>query len=274
MAGACRARRRRSAHGTPDDRGRTAGDGRRFDAAADTLRALQEGGQRHVAALRLALRASQATGDWDALLHAARQLEKHKALSPEQAAPIRLRAHIENLERRAPDAQAVSRYWSDIPAAERTQTRLVRAAAAALIASGDGASAQRVIETHLDRDWDDELLECYEQCREGDALERIKRAETWLEARPGNARLLLMLGRLCRMQSLWGKAQSYLEASVAVHPGRAAHLELARLLDEMERADEANRHYRAAADERALVKTAQQLDSALAAKLCVVPAKP
>jgi HemY protein len=51
---------------------------------------------------------------------------------------------------------------------------------------------------------------------------------------------------LCAHQQLWGKAQSYLEASLAVAPGRSAHLELAQLLDQLGRPDEANRHYRAA----------------------------
>jgi HemY protein len=46
---------------------------------------------------------------------------------------------------------------------------------------------------------------------------------------------------------LWGKAQSYLEAALSVEVSREAHLELAALADELGRADEANRHYRAAA---------------------------
>jgi HemY protein len=57
----------------------------------------------------------------------------------------------------------------------------------------------------------------------------------------------VVLGRLCRQQQLWGKAQSYLEAALSVEISREAHLELAALADELGRADEANRHYRAAA---------------------------
>ena len=61
--------------------------------------------------------------------------------------------------------------------------------------------------------------------------------------------LLLALGRMCVRQKLWGKAQSYLEASLAIRPSRAAHLELARLFDQLERPDDANRHYRASIDQ-------------------------
>ena len=76
---------------------------------------------------------------------------------------------------------------------------------------------------------------------------RSQLAENWLRTRPGDADLLLTLGRLCVQRGLWGKAQSYLEASLATRPSRAAHVALARLLDRMDRPDEANRHFRASA---------------------------
>jgi HemY protein len=56
--------------------------------------------------------------------------------------------------------------------------------------------------------------------------------------------LLLVLGRLCAHQQLWGKAQSYFEASLSVEPSYSAHLELAQLHDRLERVDEARGHYR------------------------------
>ena len=62
-----------------------------------------------------------------------------------------------------------------------------------------------------------------------------------------DARLLDALGRMCLQQRLWGKAQSYLEASLAVEPTQQTHLELARLADQLERPEEANKHYRASA---------------------------
>jgi hypothetical protein len=48
----------------PDDRGQAGRRGRRFDEAAERIAELQAGGQRHIAALRLALRTAQATGNW------------------------------------------------------------------------------------------------------------------------------------------------------------------------------------------------------------------
>jgi HemY protein len=56
--------------------------------------------------------------------------------------------------------------------------------------------------------------------------------------------LLKTLGKLCARQSLWGKARSYLEASLAVEPTQAAHIALAQLLEILGKRDEALTHYR------------------------------
>jgi HemY protein len=44
---------------------------------------------------------------------------------------------------------------------------------------------------------------------------------------------------------LWGKAQSYLEASISVEPTYSAHLELAQLHDRLDQSETAHGHYRA-----------------------------
>lgn len=222
-------------------------DARRFDAALEALNALQEGGGRHIAALRLALRVHRGLGRWDDVLKTARQLEKHRALTHEAALPLKQRAHRENLRAREGDARALAAYWTAVPTEERRDPRLAAAAARALVAAGDGASAQRIIERQIDVDWDSELAGLYAECRGGDTLARIARAEKWLEQHPQDARLLLALGRLCREQQLWGKAQSYFEASLAIQPSQEAHVELATLFAQLGRSEESNQAYRSAA---------------------------
>lgn len=222
-------------------------DARRFEAALVALNALQEGGGRHIAALRLALRVHRGLGRWDDVLKVARQLEKHRALTQDAAAPLKQRAHLENLRGREGDARALVAYWAAVPAEERRVSRLAAAAARVLIAAGDGATAQRIIEQQVEAEWDSELAGLYAECRGGDILARIARGEMWLEQHPEDARLLLALGRLCREQQLWGKAQSYFEASLAVQPSQDAHVELAALFAQLGRSEESNQAYRSAA---------------------------
>lgn len=222
-------------------------DARRFDAALVALDALQEGGGRHIAALRLALRVHRGLGRWDDVLKVARQLEKHRALTQDAAAPLKQRAHLENLRGREGDARALAAYWEAVPAEDRRFSRLAAAAARALIAAGDGATAQRIIEQQVEAEWDSELAGLYAECRGGDILARIARGEKWLEKHAEDARLLLALGKQCREQQLWGKAQSYFEASLAIQPGQDAHVELAALFAQLGRSEESNQAYRSAA---------------------------
>lgn len=67
----------------------------------------------------------------------------------------------------------------------------------------------------------------------------IDMADSWLKARPDNAELLMHLGQLAYGEQLWGKAQGYLEASLAIKPSIAAHLALARVFDETEQPQKA-----------------------------------
>ncbi|MFA7267819.1 MAG: heme biosynthesis HemY N-terminal domain-containing protein [Sterolibacterium sp.] len=223
-------------------------DAHRYDDAIGTLKLLAAGGQRHIAALRLALRAHRALGDWREVLRLVRKLQKYRALSAEQAAPLRQRAHQEILRSLSLDAGALLNYWREIPDAERHAPRLAGEAARLLIAQGDCQNAQRIVEDVLEEEWDSDLLSVYADCHDGDVLGRIAQAEDWLKQHPRDAQLLLALGRLCRHQQLWGKARSYLEASLSIASTRTAHIELAELLDRLEHPDEANRHYRAAAE--------------------------
>jgi len=223
---------------------------RRFDAALSALERLQAKQGRHIAALRLELRARQGAGDWDGVLKLVRQLDKRGALPAEVVREVRTQAHLGNIAKRAADQGLLSAYLRALPAEERGR-RVVLAAARALVALGAESDAQKLIEAVLDSvgndEWQPDLVAIYGRLTGGEQTARIAKAEAWLRRHPEDARLLKALGRMCLRQRLWGKAQSYLEASLAVHDTQDGHLELARLFDQLERPEEANKHYRASA---------------------------
>ncbi len=221
---------------------------RRFDEAAERIADLQAGGQRHIAALRLALRTAQAKGNWSEAVRVVRQLVKVKALTAAQADPVKRRAHQEGLRQRAGDSLALMAYWNEVPRDEQRDARLVGELARALIAAGDSAAAQKAIESQLAVGWDSALADIYGRCEGGDVRGRLAKAEEWLKREPRDPLLLLTLGRLCVQSQLWGKAESYLDASLAIAPGWEAHVELAHLAERIGRTDDANVHYRAAAE--------------------------
>ncbi|GAB4177021.1 MAG: heme biosynthesis protein HemY [Rhodocyclaceae bacterium] len=224
-------------------------EARRFEDAARVLAQLAESGQKHVAAQRLALRVYAALGRWQDLLRTLRILEKHRAIAAEPAAALRQRAHLETIRALAGEGAALAAYRDALPRGERSDARVNAALVRALLDAGECAAAQRIIEECLAQHWNEELVPMYAQCEDGDALARITRAEQWLRDRPQDANLLLALGRLCEQHRLWGKAESYLEASLALRPTPEAHLALARLFDSLGRHEEADRHFRAAAEQ-------------------------
>jgi HemY protein len=215
---------------------------------AEALELLRRLPRRHTAALRLELKAQQQARNWEQVLDLAEALRRRNALDATQAERLRRFALAENLKRKALDSRALEEAWSRVPAADRGDRRVAAAAARCFIALGGCDKAHRIIEDALEAGWDSELVGLYAECEGGDTVKRIERAEAWLERHPDDAALLLTLGRLCADQGLWGKAQSYLDASLAVEPSWSAHLAAARLQERLGNAESARRHYRESLD--------------------------
>jgi HemY protein len=216
--------------------------------AEDALEVLQALPRKHTAALRLELRAQQQTGHWDQVVALLGELERRNAFDADQAAKLRTHALAASLKRKGLDARALDDAWKKVPDAQKRETALAHAAAQCYIALGRYAEAQQIIEQSLEHVWDSALSALYAEGVARDPVKQIERAESWLERQPHDAALLLALGKLCARQGLWGKAQSYLEASVAVEPTYAGHLELARLEEQLGNVDASRRHYRESLD--------------------------
>ncbi len=219
-------------------------DAREVQAALPLLARLKALAPRNTGVLRLELKAQQLARNWDQVLATLAQLEKREAIEPVQAEQLRVHAHLENIRRKAHSLEALQGYWERMPADDRLDTKIATAAARAFLGLGATRQAREAIEASLERQWDSGLAALYGECADRDAIKQIERAEKWLPAHPRDPALLLTLGRLCARQELWGKARSYIEASLAVEPTREAHVALAQLLERMNQPDEACRHYR------------------------------
>jgi HemY protein len=230
---------------------------RDFAAARDALRSLHGAGPKQVATTRMLLRAERGTGAWDEVLRLASQLSKRDAISPALAEEYKVQATVELLARSADDPGAFERRWRGVAAADRVQPRIAAAAARNAAKLGKAVLAREVLENALAAEWAPQLVALYGELPEGmesearvaEARARIERAEKWLLERERDAQLLAALGRLCAHAELWGKARSFLEASLSFEESRSARIELARLAERLGKADEAQRHFRKAAEQ-------------------------
>ncbi len=226
-------------------------DERRYYDALDVLKRLPE---KHTAALRLELRAQQMAMNWERVLALIPQLEKRRVFERPVVAQLRRQAVIESLKRKAVDDKSLREYWDRLPADDRYDPRIAATAAQSFVALSGCQQAHKIVEEGLERQWDPALLAIYSECLGTDVRQQLERAEKWLEQHPRDAVLLLTLGQLCAHQGLWGKARSYLEASLSIEPTHSAHLELGRLLEREGKPAEA-----AAAYQKALEVTLEQL---------------
>jgi HemY protein len=220
----------------------------RHEEALAVLKDLSARDSRNLRLLRLKLQAEQAMRNWDEVLATVSALVKLGGLGPEEASAARRGAHLGNLNRKAQDSGALAAYWKQMPAEMRVDPAVAATAARYHLALGGNAEAQAIIEQALEREWNPSLVALYGDAAGADALPQIERAEKWLRAQARDPSLLLALGKLCMRQGLWGKAQSYIEASLALEPTHDGHMTLASLMEQIGKPQEAVQHFRRSAE--------------------------
>lgn len=221
--------------------------GRHTEALA-VLKDLSARDSRNLRLLRLKLQAEQALRNWDEVLATANALSRLGGLGPAEANTARRAAHLGNLNRKAQDAAALAAYWRQLPAEMRVEPTVAATAARYHIALGGTAEAQVIIEQALEKEWSPALVALYGDAAGADALRQIEKAEGWLRSHARDPALLLALGKLCMRQGLWGKAQSYIEASLALEPTHDGHMTLAALMEQIGKPQEAVQHFRKSAE--------------------------
>lgn len=220
----------------------------RHEEALAVLKDLSARDARNLRLLRLRLQAEQAMRLWDPVLDTVDALAKLGGIGPAEAATARRAAHLGNLARDSRDAAALTAYWKQLPADMRNDPIVAATAARHHLALGNPAPAQAILEQALEREWNNALVALYGEAAGEDALPQIERAEKWLRAHARDPALLLALGKLCMRQGLWGKAQSYIEASIALEPTHDGHMTLAALMEKIGKPQEAVLHFRKSAE--------------------------
>ncbi len=220
----------------------------RHEEALAVLKDLSARDARNLRLLRLKLQAEQAVRDWDAVLETVAALVRLGGLTPDEARAARRAAHLGNLQRKSGDAAALAAYWKPLPQEMRLDPAVAAVGARYHLALGAAEQAEAIVEQALAREWSPALVALYGETGGADARDQIERAEKWLRSHARDPALLLALGKLCMRQGLWGKAQSYIEASLALEPTHDGHMTLAALMERIGRPQEAVQHFRRGAE--------------------------
>lgn len=200
-------------------------------------------------ALRLELKVRLQQRQPEAVLALTEKLLKSEALEPAQARRYRLAAYSQQLESLI-NGREIQDWLRKVPETERNNPLLVGRIVARLTDAGEADLASRLLADALADEEQStpelarELAQLADMLSETRRLELMKSGEEWLKGRPRDYMLLLALGRLARYQQLWGKAQSYLEASLSIQPTLIAHAELVHLFQATGKEELAAQHYR------------------------------
>ncbi|MDD4962393.1 MAG: heme biosynthesis HemY N-terminal domain-containing protein [Gallionella sp.] len=208
-------------------------DQRQPQSALNVLQTLRDSGvKNHGGALKLELKAHQQARNWAGVLSLLEQLEKRVAIDPVTAEQLRQQAHLESIAQQS-DMAGLTACLKAMPVEFKLRSKIAAAAARSLIRLGGCALTPQLLAESLNRQWESELVTLYGECQSGDVLAQIEQAEQWLLQHKADAQLLLTLGKLCSYQQLWGKARTYLDASISIEPSSAAYTALAQLAERL-----------------------------------------
>lgn len=184
--------------------------------------------------VRLQLRYAFEQGDALDVLDKAAKLNKAAAIDDAETGRYRDWAYRQLLAT-AHDAAAVKACLKRIPEALQHGS-LSLAVAEKLDALGLYAQTVDWVRKHYPQSRDTALLKPFvhsvDYLDEPAQRKAIDDADAWLKQSPEDAGLLMYLGRLAYNKRLWGKAQGYLEASLALREDARARLALAKVFDE------------------------------------------
>jgi HemY protein len=168
--------------------------------------------------------------DWAALYALLLEIEKADLLPAARWQELAVRAQRELLGAMAgKGADALQAAWRELPRRLRHSPELIHAQARLLAAAGAQDRAVELLKNALDHVWDAGLGLLFSNLQGADPVAQLAAVESWLKQHGEQPVLLLVAGRLCRQNKLWGRARSYLESSFKLQPRADTLLELGRV---------------------------------------------
>ncbi len=215
--------------------------------ALDILGQLRDREPRNVAVLRLLLDVYRELGDWQGVLDTLPLARRAGAFSMSELDELERQALRRLIETAAAEQQGgdeLHRVWQSLKSAQRREPALIESYAHRLLASGRMDECEALLRGALKREWSSRLAYLYGLVQGSDPAAQFKTAESWLEENRADPDLLLSLGRLAIQNRLWGKARSYLEASIGAGGRAETYRELGQLLEQLGETEQARDCYR------------------------------
>ncbi len=216
-----------------------------YEQALATLMHVRSLSPKHNYVLKLLKKLYENLGEWKKLEEILPDLRRRKVIGDKELQNLEGQVVRERLKQEAGGVDSLVRYWQGIPKELRQDQGLLVDYARLMLAVGAGPRVEPQIASALGRNWNSELVALYGRIELNDPSHQLAVAEGWLKQRPEDAVLLCALARLALKNKLWGKARSYLEASIAIAPSPESYQQLGLLLERLGESDKAMQCFRA-----------------------------
>jgi HemY protein len=170
---------------------------------------------------------------WDDLKVLLPQLRKEKVLPEKEIFNLERDTYIELINRLHGENKfnELQSLWQDISGDLKKDLYVQTVYCKKLINLNKHDDAERLLREILRKAWQPALIELYGLVKSSAPEKQLSFAESLLKDHENNPALLLTLGRLCMHNDLWGKARSYLEASLGNKEKPETYKELGLLME-------------------------------------------
>ena len=196
----------------------------------------------------ISLKTFESVGKWPDVLRLIKAISRRKGNTGPWLNKTQMNAYVGLFGMEDISISEASDWYDGIPLDCRGNIDIERSAANCFIRLREHKKAAEIIERILGSSEDDVLLELYLACHSVEIGRRLDKAESWLTKYPRNSILLRVLGTFCREAKIWGKAESYLRASIAIRDSVQARVQLAKVYEATDRILDSESERRAAVD--------------------------
>lgn len=217
-----------------------------YDSAISSLLQVDSLSPKNEYIKKLLATAYQQAGSWTALSAMLDELRKNRLLSATDFSALEVNTYKGLLHQSSKqhNCQEVLAIWQKLPKSVKENGKILFTYAELLIAFNKFSEAETLIRQYLGKNWHEPLVYIFADINSDKPQQQLEAAESWLPQHRDSAILLLVLGKLCLKNKLWGKARTYFEASLSIKPITDTYLHLAMLLeDKMQESAKAQQLY-------------------------------
>jgi HemY protein len=219
---------------------------RQLEQALATLSHLRTLAPRHHYVLKLLVSLYQELKDWPRLAELIPSLRQQKVFESQALFELERRVQLALMAQasQSPNPGSLRSFWAALSRSLQSDPQMLAAYVAYNQGRDNSSEMEGLIRDFLKNDWDETLVGLYAKLDVSEPHKLMAQAESWLQQRSRDPVLLLTLGRLALRGRLWGKARSYLEASLGLKETPEAWQELGALLEHLDDLNTARDCYR------------------------------